>query len=191
MLWQILTKIWWKNDPFRADEKQMKVQNACFCCMKSMRNCYSELLSHLSHLAQLVAWLFSWLGGTGFESRLGWPFIPYQCGNRVGFVRVCVGGNKVIIFLRGGCSENHRGFAWVCSWGHCQATKSDFAPATVLVFAWRPLQGNTVAFAEDNAGQQSWFCMSEFQEATRVGLAGATELVLHEVVSGCKIVDFA
>ena len=26
-------------------------------------------------LAQFVAWLFHWLGGTGFESRLGWPFI--------------------------------------------------------------------------------------------------------------------
>ena len=26
-------------------------------------------------LDQLVAWLFHWLGGTGFESKLGWPFI--------------------------------------------------------------------------------------------------------------------
>ena len=29
-------------------------------------------------LAQLVAWLVSGLGGTGIESRLGWPFISYH-----------------------------------------------------------------------------------------------------------------
>ena len=48
-------------------------------------------LSHLhppcqvpASLAQLVAWLFHWLGGTGFESQLGWPFISYH------LILVCV-----------------------------------------------------------------------------------------------------
>ena len=36
------------------------------------------------HLAQLVEWLLPWLGGTGFESRLGWPFMSYH------LILVCV-----------------------------------------------------------------------------------------------------
>ena len=38
-------------------------------------------------LAQLVAWLFHWLDGTGFESRLGWPFIFMSPHPRVCSVR--------------------------------------------------------------------------------------------------------
>ena len=33
------------------------------------------LTSEPALLAQLVAWLLHWLGGTGLESLLGWPFI--------------------------------------------------------------------------------------------------------------------
>ena len=35
-------------------------------------------------LAQLVEWLLPWLGGTGFESQLGWPFMSYH------LILVCV-----------------------------------------------------------------------------------------------------
>ena len=52
------------------------------------KQCYNATRLHCvcvpASLAQLVEWLLPWLGGTGFESRLGWPFMSYH------LILVCV-----------------------------------------------------------------------------------------------------
>ena len=99
---------------------------------------------------RLRAWLVSWLGGTGFESQLGWPFMSYH------LILVCVNN-----YLNGSLRINSRLHARLNNHLSHPIPFQNFSDISVRHFPAAPKSGE----AEESVKMQ----MDQWEESKKDG----------------------